>query len=665
MTLRFSNLTKFGVWVFALAAVVHALNDILTDSESDSDELLYSIIEDSYYTWRNSQDVLNAKKGAGSSCISVAVFIVVLLVALLIGSGSALGVGYFFFYKKKMTAKEEEIEKLTKQIGVKAENIKTLETQIATLKASPSNAAGSSISGDAPDPTEIAHLETEVQNLEEKLVEMTGELDELREELEKAKIAAAAAVRPQHTPPPAGPSNQDLENEYGLLRAENDTLQEQLNLANNNDYNEQLELANDEINRLLNLNGELQEQLAPPNDHVSAIQDPQPPFTQQRTQAQAQAQLLVDEFNDLGQFHPGDNGRIHNSGQHDDTIAFHGLDAAQQSRIGHVAPTGDFHVPVNGIGAFGQFAHDNYGHGSQEHGPQNDSLDDNNAEGASGDSNRDAQSQSFERSLGFFIHDNEGFIEGDRFHSVMKALFAISSISSWFFISLAKMMDSAEALRCKVYSLIHYRTIKLMLKTTRLNPQLLRLLVPHLVLKFKYGADLLNKLIIQLPEVDLKSLLSKVPNLFQEIGTKFAEMVMHMPNDDLKILIRRMSLKPIETIKLQFEKALPQLMEKRAHGLASLLQLEDDKPISESLSKSLKKVIKEGTPSTFGKSIKSPTLTTILSNIYTHSTATTDDLKAMLEVLLKMNPTASKLKEAIPTELLTSSSDEVAITINE
>eukprot|EP01083_Nonionella_stella_P232924 821145_1 len=295
MTLRFSNLTKFGVWVFALAAVVHALNDILTDSESDSDELLYSIIEDSYYTWRNSQDVLNAKKGAGSSCISIAVFIVVLLVALLIGSGSALGVGYFFFYKKKMTAKEEEIEKLTKQIGVKAENIKTLETQIATLKASPSNAAGSSISGDAPDPTEIARLKGEVQTLEEKLGEMTGELEGLREELEQAKNAAAAAVRPQHTPPPAGPSNQDLENEYGLLRAQNDELQEQLlNLANNND---------------------------------SANQFQQPPIPPLRTSSDIQSQQsharevenvppTTNDLNDLDQFGPENEGRIHNTGQY-------------------------------------------------------------------------------------------------------------------------------------------------------------------------------------------------------------------------------------------------------------------------------------------------------------------------------------------------------------
>eukprot|EP01083_Nonionella_stella_P032312 88426_1 len=624
MALRFPNLIN-GVWVFALAAVVHALNDILTDSESESAD--YSIIEGGYYAWRESQEALKAKKAADAACISIVVFIVVLLVALLIGSGSALGVGYFFFYKKKMTAKEEEIEKLTKQIGVKAENIKTLETQIATLKASPSNAAGSSISGDAPDPTEIAHLETEVQNLEEKLVEMTGELDELREELEKAKIAAAAAVRPQHTPPPAGPSNQDLENEYGLLRAENDTLQEQLNLANNNDYNEQLELANDEINRLLNLNGELQEQLAPPNDHVSAIQDPQPPFTQQRTQAQAQAQLLADEFNASDQLDHGNNGHIQGSGQPNDPIVHPPLDA-------YVAPPGDFYVPANDFDA------------------QPVALTYAN----------------LERSLKYFIGDIAGEGSEDRCYSVMEAL---NAIYPWFFfISLKTMMLTTNhtddsLLFCKVASFIHYRTIESILTKTVQNSQRLRFLVPHLVLKFKYGADLLNKLIIQLPEVDLKSLLSKVPNLFQEIGTKFAEMVMHMPNDDLKILIRRMSLKPIETIKLQFEKALPQLMEKRAHGLASLLQLEDDKPISESLSKSLKKVIKEGTPSTFGKSIKSPTLTTILSNIYTHSTATTDDLKAMLEVLLKMNPTASKLKEAIPTELLTSSSDEVAITINE
>eukprot|EP01083_Nonionella_stella_P246034 854664_1 len=105
-------------------------------------------------------------------------------------------------------------------------------------------------------------------------------------------------------------------------------------------------------------------------------------------------------------------------------------------------------------------------------------------------------------------------------------------------------------------------------------------------------------------------------------------------------------------------------MEERAHRLTSLLQLEDDKPISESLSKSLKKVIKEGTTGMLGKS-KSPALVKILSSIFTDPSATTDDLKAMLEVLLKMNPTASKLKEAIPAELLTSSSDEVVITINE
>eukprot|EP01083_Nonionella_stella_P032311 88424_1 len=415
MTLRFSNLTKFGVWVFALAAVVHALNDILTDSESDSDELLYSIIEDSYYTWRNSQDVLNAKKGAGSSCISVAVFIVVLLVALLIGSGSALGVGYFFFYKKKMTAKEEEIEKLTKQIGVKAENIKTLETQIATLKASPSNAAGSSISGDAPDPTEIAHLETEVQNLEEKLVEMTGELDELREELEKAKIAAAAAVRPQHTPPPAGPSNQDLENEYGLLRAENDTLREQLNLTNNNDFNEQLEHANVVIRHLRDRNSQLRDQLYQPNEH------------------------------DLNQFHHENDDHTYSPGQHGDESMHLGQSNPQDTGyLGAPTVESDMNGPANGIDAFDPLAHDN--HLYQDHGLHNDSPDDNNAHGGSGD--RDAQpvaltKANLERSLGFFIHDNEGFIEGDRFHSVMKALFAISSISSWlFFISLEKMMDS-------------------------------------------------------------------------------------------------------------------------------------------------------------------------------------------------------------------------------
>eukprot|EP01083_Nonionella_stella_P232922 821142_1 len=165
MALRFSNLTKLGVLVFALAAIVHALNDILTDSESDSDELLYSIIEDSYYTWRNSQDVLNAKKGAGSSCISIAVFIVVLLVALLIGSGSALGVGYFFFYKKKMTAKEEEIEKLTKQIGDKEKKIKALTDDIDTLNASSTNAAGPN-PGNANAAAEITHLKEKVQTLE-------------------------------------------------------------------------------------------------------------------------------------------------------------------------------------------------------------------------------------------------------------------------------------------------------------------------------------------------------------------------------------------------------------------------------------------------------------------------------------------------------------------
>eukprot|EP01083_Nonionella_stella_P109308 318575_1 len=166
MALRFPNLIN-GVWVFALAAVVHALNDILTDSESESAD--YSIIEGGYYAWRESQEALKAKKAADAACISIAVFIGVLLVALLMGSGSTFGIGYFFCYKKKMTAKEEEIEKLTKQIGVKAEDIETLETQIATLKASPSNTAGSSNSGDAPDPTEIARLETEVQDQKKEL----------------------------------------------------------------------------------------------------------------------------------------------------------------------------------------------------------------------------------------------------------------------------------------------------------------------------------------------------------------------------------------------------------------------------------------------------------------------------------------------------------------
>eukprot|EP01083_Nonionella_stella_P246031 854659_1 len=107
-------------------------------------------------------------------------------------------------------------------------------------------------------------------------------------------------------------------------------------------------------------------------------------------------------------------------------------------------------------------------------------------------------------------------------------------------------------------------------------------------------------------------------------------------------------------------------MEERAHRLTSLLQLEDDKPISESLSKSLKKVIKEGTTGMLGKS-KSPALVNILSSIPNDSTDSTvkKDLTEMLEELLKMNSTATNLKEAIPTELLTTSSDEVVITINE
>eukprot|EP01083_Nonionella_stella_P109306 318573_1 len=368
MTLRFSNLTKFGVWVFALAAVVHALNDILTDSESDSDELLYSIIEDSYYTWRNSQDVLNAKKGAGSSCISVAVFIVVLLVALLIGSGSALGVGYFFFYKKKMTAKEEEIEKLTKQIGVKAEDIETLETQIATLKASPSNTAGSSNSGDAPDPTEIARLETEVQNLEEKIVEMTKELDGLREELVQAKI---------HPPPPAGPSNQDLEDaktENGRLVNLVADLTRQLNEAlglENNDANSanlprpSLPLPGASDQELENANAQLQESV----DELTRL-------LQAARQANNSANVTIQHLRDVNsqlrdqlyqpnehasdQLGHGNNGHIQGSGQPNDPIVHPPLDA-------YVAPPGDFYVPANDFDTSGQLGHDNTGgiHGSE------------------------------------------------------------------------------------------------------------------------------------------------------------------------------------------------------------------------------------------------------------------------------------------------------------
>eukprot|EP01083_Nonionella_stella_P109305 318570_1 len=176
MALRFPNLIN-GVWVFALAAVVHALNDILTDSESESAD--YSIIEGGYYAWRESQEALKAKKAADAACISIVVFIVVLLVALLMGSGSTFGIGYFFCYKKKMTAKEEEIDKLKTQIEDKEEDIKNLGAQIANLKASPTNDTGPN-PGDAPDSTEIARLKKEVQTLK-------GELDEMTEELTKAK----------------------------------------------------------------------------------------------------------------------------------------------------------------------------------------------------------------------------------------------------------------------------------------------------------------------------------------------------------------------------------------------------------------------------------------------------------------------------------------------
>eukprot|EP01083_Nonionella_stella_P232923 821143_1 len=123
MALRFPNLIN-GVWVFALAAVVHALNDILTDSESESAD--YSIIEGGYYAWRESQEALKAKKAADATCISIAVFIGVLLVALLVGSGATFGVSYFC-YKKKMTANEYQIQKLTTQIGTEEKNIKNLE----------------------------------------------------------------------------------------------------------------------------------------------------------------------------------------------------------------------------------------------------------------------------------------------------------------------------------------------------------------------------------------------------------------------------------------------------------------------------------------------------------------------------------------------------------